>query len=272
MNEQQLQLIVSKGPEPGKVIDLTSVAMTIGRDPMSEITIYDPEVSRRHARLVATRSGYQIQDLGSTNGTFVDGVRLGGDPVDLQPGQVITIGGGVALIYQVSTAAEDSSSAMPGEEESELVPPHIAAEPEPVSDTIVDSEYNASATLFSEEGEAENGGVDEMEMGDLAADPSDDSSTSAPIPETPHDEEQFSEEDADQVESYEASDFSDPVVIPHEGEPAPEEQSDQRSNYRRLSLIVATVLLVLVCCCCGFLLFFYYIGGDWLLRQMGLLP
>ena len=61
--------------------------MTIGRDPMAEITINDPEVSRRHARLIGTLSGYRIQDLGSTNGTFVDDIRLGGEPLDLNIGQ-----------------------------------------------------------------------------------------------------------------------------------------------------------------------------------------
>ena len=276
MNEQQFHLTVSKGPELGRVIELTSVTMTIGRDPLSEIMINDPEVSRRHARLVATQSGYQIQDLGSTNGTFVDGVRLGGEPVDLQPGQVITIGAGVALTYQAPTIVDEPASPMPGEEPEELESPQIVGEPEPVSDEMVESEFvesefDASTTLFSEEIEDDYGSAAELKLDDSDDWLSDDSSTAAPTPEISHDDEELSE-DADQAESYEAAHFSDPVVIPHEGEPAPAQQNGQGSNYRRLSIIIASVLLVLLCCCCGLLLFFYYVGGDWLLRQMGLLP
>ncbi len=54
MSEQNYQLLVQRGPEPGKVYPLSSVSITIGRDPMADITITDPEVSRQHVRLLGT--------------------------------------------------------------------------------------------------------------------------------------------------------------------------------------------------------------------------
>jgi pSer/pThr/pTyr-binding forkhead associated (FHA) protein len=69
---------------------------------MVDIVLTDPEVSRQHARLILTDTGYQIQDLGSTNGTFVDGRRLGGEQVVLVPGVIITMGSNVTLVYDAA--------------------------------------------------------------------------------------------------------------------------------------------------------------------------
>lgn len=102
------QLIIQKGPEPGKIFPLTSASVTIGRDPMVEITIDDAEVSRQHTRLTRSYSGYQVHDLGSTNGTYLDGVRLGGEAVTLQPGQILTLGSGVSIIYQVVSSPKEA--------------------------------------------------------------------------------------------------------------------------------------------------------------------
>lgn len=68
---------------------------------MSDVPLNDPEVSRYHAQLTRTDSGYQLQDMGSTNGTFVDDQRLGSEPVLLKPGQTILFGSGLVLVYGV---------------------------------------------------------------------------------------------------------------------------------------------------------------------------
>lgn len=101
MADTHYQLVVQKGPKVGQVYPLSSISITIGRDPMADIVISDPEVSRQHVRLTRTESGYQLQDLGSTNGTFIDGQRLTHDLVNLMPGQLIAMGSGVVLLYRV---------------------------------------------------------------------------------------------------------------------------------------------------------------------------
>jgi hypothetical protein len=82
---------------PGLVLvrpDGTRVALRaglrIGRAPENDIVIRDTRVSRRHARVVAAGDGYAIEDLGSSNGTYVDGERTPGAPIG--PGTTITLG------------------------------------------------------------------------------------------------------------------------------------------------------------------------------------
>lgn len=101
MSETLYQLTVRKGPKVGEKFLLETISLTVGRDPVSDIILNDPEVSRQHARFTQTDAGYQVQDLGSTNGTFVNGQRLESDPVDLQPGFTISMGSGVTLLYDV---------------------------------------------------------------------------------------------------------------------------------------------------------------------------
>ncbi|HSM56600.1 MAG TPA: FHA domain-containing protein [Candidatus Sulfomarinibacteraceae bacterium] len=95
-------LTVRRGPDEGQEFTVAEDNITIGRDPVVDIVLNDPEVSRQHARLTRVDDGYQIQDLGSTNGTFVDGKRLAGDPVALTPGMVITMGSNVTLVYRAA--------------------------------------------------------------------------------------------------------------------------------------------------------------------------
>lgn len=289
MNNQQYQLTVSKGPNPGEVYELTSVSMTIGRDPMSEIPINDPEVSRRHARLIGTLSGYRIQDLGSTNGTFVDGVRLSGEPLDLESGQLISIGGGVALLFQAVGEDDDQSLTILDMDMATLTQSPTEDQPEFVADELIDNEFIAKPVISTENDdlydEKDNAAIDStMEDDEIVdanftstvADKSDQELGADPLPlatvwESPQEQESPSLE-ADQADSIEANEFSEPVVIPHQGESTPPPSPDQGSKYRRLSTIIAAVSLLIICCCCSLLLFLYYYGGDWMLRQMGLLP
>ena len=64
-------------PGPGKA-QAPSGIVTIGRDPHCDHTIDSPLVSREHARLISEDGGIYVEDLKSTNGTFVNGQRPGG--------------------------------------------------------------------------------------------------------------------------------------------------------------------------------------------------
>lgn len=110
MSEPQYQLIIRKGPQVGLVIPLQGVSLIVGRDPMSDIVINDLEISRQHARFTQTESGYQVEDLGSTNGTSVNGQRLGSEAALLQSGSVINMGSGVRLIYEAVALADENAT------------------------------------------------------------------------------------------------------------------------------------------------------------------
>ncbi|HUG35224.1 MAG TPA: FHA domain-containing protein [Anaerolineales bacterium] len=108
----QFQLIMRSGPTPGAAFTLEGDQMTIGRDSSNEITINDSEVSRRHARLTFQGGKYVLEDLGSTNGTFVNGQRLAGPRV-LKAGEVVSFGEQIVLVFEVSTFDPAATVASP---------------------------------------------------------------------------------------------------------------------------------------------------------------
>jgi pSer/pThr/pTyr-binding forkhead associated (FHA) protein len=92
------QLTMRSGPTPGKVFPLEQQEILMGRDLANDISISDPEVSRRHARLLMQEDNVIIEDLGSTNGTFLNGQRIA-SPQQLRAGDVITLGENIVVIF-----------------------------------------------------------------------------------------------------------------------------------------------------------------------------
>ena len=95
----QFRFVMRSGPAVGKVYPLEAQEISIGRDNTNTVEINDAEVSRRHARMELRGSAYVIQDLGSTNGTFVNGTRVSGMQV-LNSGDTVSFGEGIVLAYE----------------------------------------------------------------------------------------------------------------------------------------------------------------------------
>ncbi|MFB0536431.1 MAG: FHA domain-containing protein [Anaerolineae bacterium] len=99
-----VELIVRQGPQPGQRFSLTRPTIIIGREVGNDVVVSDPQISRRHASLTWDGRQFIIQDLGSANGTFVNGVRLTAPQV-LQPGDAIGLGPTVLLGFQALPVA-----------------------------------------------------------------------------------------------------------------------------------------------------------------------
>lgn len=87
-----LVLAVAQGPKELRGTRLPiSGPIVIGRSPGADVVIADDFVSARHARVTPAPGGALLEDLGSTNGTVLDGVRVMG-PTPLRAGSVIELG------------------------------------------------------------------------------------------------------------------------------------------------------------------------------------
>ena len=85
-------LVVVEGDEPGKVYNLEGDTISIGRDPRNQIVLNDVRLSAFHVRLQrGLDGGLLIEDRGSTNGTFLNGVLLE-DPQPMMENDLIQVG------------------------------------------------------------------------------------------------------------------------------------------------------------------------------------
>jgi pSer/pThr/pTyr-binding forkhead associated (FHA) protein len=94
------ELIITTGPQEGTSIPLLKASMTIGRASSRadwEIRLQDASVSRPHARLTLQDSTWLLTDLGSANGTFVNGTQVTEKGRALRDGDVIAFGTSVCL-------------------------------------------------------------------------------------------------------------------------------------------------------------------------------
>jgi pSer/pThr/pTyr-binding forkhead associated (FHA) protein len=71
------KLVIVEGERSGQVINLDRRELTLGRAEDSDLVVSDEFASTNHAKLVLINSDWLIQDLNSTNGTFLDGSRVG---------------------------------------------------------------------------------------------------------------------------------------------------------------------------------------------------
>lgn len=127
----QYRLVVRQGPIPGQIFELNKSEITIGRDISNDFVINDAEVSRSHAKLTLEVDRYKIEDLNSTNGTYIDGQRLIG-PHLLAIGEIIMFGDNVGVVYDGEPGMLDIT--VPSTLELERTP--VAAIPAPVESYV----------------------------------------------------------------------------------------------------------------------------------------
>jgi pSer/pThr/pTyr-binding forkhead associated (FHA) protein len=124
-------VVVKTGPEAGRRVEL-GVEVVIGRQD-ADLVLEDPEVSRRHAVLRRSGESVVIEDLDSTNGTFVEGERIR-KPITVGPGDEVRVGRTTLEIEPDWRAAETVASPA-------LEPDQIrSAEERPSGDRVAEHE------------------------------------------------------------------------------------------------------------------------------------
>jgi pSer/pThr/pTyr-binding forkhead associated (FHA) protein len=87
------KIYIMNGPDKGRSFEVDEEAIFIGRAPDNEIHINDKSVSRKHLKIVKRAEKYYVTDLGSRNGTFIDGMRIsGGKEYEVKEGMPIAAG------------------------------------------------------------------------------------------------------------------------------------------------------------------------------------
>jgi hypothetical protein len=127
MTVQPYQLVMRTGPTPGKTYPLSKSEIYIGRDVSNDIAINDSEISRKHARLTLQEDSFVLEDLGSTNGTFVEAQRLMGPHV-LSPGELIMFGENVGMVFEAVAYDPNATVVAAGQVAHAQTPPPPAAQ------------------------------------------------------------------------------------------------------------------------------------------------
>ncbi len=105
------QLVIQEPGQADRPVPLTKPVVTIGRDPGNDVVVHHPAVSRRHAQLERRGNDYWITDLGSTNGTSVNGQRVQSQV--LRDGNIIRFGdqqgNSVGLVFQIGVGSRPAT-------------------------------------------------------------------------------------------------------------------------------------------------------------------
>ncbi|MEI7685410.1 MAG: HD domain-containing phosphohydrolase [Planctomycetota bacterium] len=108
VGKRRIRLRGVNGDVDGKIWENESLVRA-GRLATLEIVLDDSSVSRRHAEIRPTANGWRIKDLGSTNGTFVNGTRLGPGEYPVRAHDIVRCGNVTFVVDHLSDGAEDEA-------------------------------------------------------------------------------------------------------------------------------------------------------------------
>jgi pSer/pThr/pTyr-binding forkhead associated (FHA) protein len=107
----EIWLVVSEGPDAGREWRL-SEPLVIGRAGDADVVLADPTVSRHHVSVSAQGETAVVEDLESSNGTFVNGEQVG-QPRRVAAGDLIGLGGSTAIEVKVGPTGTHTSTGEP---------------------------------------------------------------------------------------------------------------------------------------------------------------
>jgi pSer/pThr/pTyr-binding forkhead associated (FHA) protein len=155
MAEMTLEIV--EGPDAGRALPLVG-AVEIGRDPTADLALRDAQASRRHARITPGPDGPLLEDLGSSNGTFVNHAEVHA-PTRIQAGDELLIGLSVIALRSAASVRQQASAvravppalAIPERRPTFVDPPAPSPEkraaPVPELDRLTDARTKAQARL-----------------------------------------------------------------------------------------------------------------------------
>ncbi len=155
-------LIDQTDGDTGRYAVVGSEPFVLGRTPFADLGHESRLISRRHAEIFLVTAGYVIRDLGSINGTTVNGKRVGSGPVSLVSGDVISLADGAAeLRFELGSQTvkmDQSKSSTEVEFDSELIVDsrtrEVSISGEPVVPSLSRKEFDLLEALFSSAGDA----------------------------------------------------------------------------------------------------------------------
>jgi len=110
------QLVITRGRSTNQILRLAEGVTTVGRQAGCQLRIVSSQVSRKHCQLFEKGGHLLVKDLGSSNGTFVNGKKIQGQRV-LEPGDELTVGQVKFRIERIGAAARPGDTAVPAEAE-----------------------------------------------------------------------------------------------------------------------------------------------------------
>jgi predicted component of type VI protein secretion system len=137
VSNMDYQLLVVRGRSASEALKLADGVTTVGRHDDCQVRIKSSQVSRRHCEFFEKKGLLLVKDLGSANGTFVNGKKVAGQQV-LEPGDELTIGGVTLRVAKVGQAPPPATTPSPVSAADTAVVEAIPVEGE--AEAIVDDE------------------------------------------------------------------------------------------------------------------------------------